>query len=423
MLKQGVIGGIIKLAGVGAGFLFFLAVAQRTSAAQYGSFATAFSIATILGFSATGGQHVGILRFWPALSETRGSTLAESALWITFRLPMRILLSGLFVSCILVFTPLAGWTTIPPAQIMATFFLAASFTLSEYAVAAMRARGKLIYSLAPRELGWRILALAGITLVTAPLSATTALTVSGLTLLLASAPQYAFIIKKMILARSQNLPRTELEKIRNAVPGLWGVAITMPLAQNATTVVVAAALGPIAAGAYFAADRLARLLIIAMFGVNQIAAPRLSRSYHANDIPNTQHLASQASNIAFIAALVGLIVYSIFGKFALSLFNENYVSAYPVLLILCLGAVVNALTGANEILLQMTGRERRYFWIVCGWGLAGVIVAYFFSLWFGIWGAGIATFLALCGRSLHAVSICKREIGVLTLPSLFAPKS
>jgi len=419
LLRKGAIGGLIKLVGVGAGFLFFLLVAQRTDPAQFGIFASAFSLATILGFAATGGQHVAILRFWPALSETQGQGVAEAALRPTLFLPVLILVI-MFVGGGIFTVLFASWLdrAASPDLVFATLLLAAAFTMSEYHVAALRARGQLVLSLGPREILWRGFAITGIFFFVAPVSAELALTVSAVTLILATLPQNCMIFPRILSANPDDLSQTERQKIRSAIPGLWGVAVAMPITQHATTVVVALALGPVAAGAYFAADRLARLLIIAMFGVNQIAGPKLSRAFHAGDIAAAQAVAMQASNIAVVAALLGLAAYAGFGGFMLSLFDPSFVSAYGVLVILSLGGLVNALSGANELLLQIAGQERRYFWVVFGWGIGGVLVAFVLASLFGIVGAGLATALALAGRSLHAVYLCKRDLGILTLPGL-----
>jgi O-antigen/teichoic acid export membrane protein len=418
LLGKGVLGGVIKLSGVGLGFLFFLFVARLTSAEQYGYFATAFSSATILGFAATGGQHVSVLRFWPALSGAYNEATAEAALWPTFRLVLGLsllvlVLGGAYAAYLLLVADDPGLAGI-------VFFggvLAASFALSEYSVAALRARGMMVYSLGPREILWRVLACAALFWFAAPMSASTALAISAGTLLAATLPQLTYLTARMLQAEKTALPGVERGHIQQAILGLWRVAIAMPITQHATTVVVAVTLGPVAAGAYFAADKLARLLIIGMYGINQVAGPRLSRAYHSGDIATCQSIASSASTIAVLAAIVGFVGYAVLGVMMLGLFDPGYVFAYPVLLVLALGAVINAMSGVNELLLQLVGQERRYFWVIVGWGFGALALSYVMAILFGPIGAGIATMLGIAGRSLHAVYLCKRDVGILTLPS------
>ncbi len=124
-----------------------------------------------------------------------------------------------------------------------------------------------------------------------------------LVLLVLCVPQIIVLAGAIWRARQIDLPPVEVAKMRQVGP--MGSSSVTPIIDYSTTIFVGLTLGPSAAGAYFAADRLAKLLNIALVGIEQIAAPMLARSYHAGRSDEVRVITAATSAMAFTAALAG----------------------------------------------------------------------------------------------------------------------
>lgn len=413
LLRGAVLGGGIKVASVGLAFLFFMVLARGLDAEQYGVFAAAFSLATILGFGATIGQHTAILRFWPTFDERYGEGVAA-----------RAALRGLLVAAAGGSAVFAAFAVLAatPIEIGAfggdrviylwTGAMALAFAVSEFAVAALRAQGSLGGALVPREIVWRLAVIGAVLALPLPRSGAGMLALAALALLAVTLPQLAVLLRMARRHGEARIPAAERPALRRATSGLWGLSIVNQTANHGATVAVGLALGPSAAGAFFAADRLAKLLSIALVGVNQVAGPMIARSYHGGRIEEVRLLSAASSAIALAAAALGYVVFALAGDRLLALFDPAYQEAYPVLLLLGLGNLVNAGTGLNGLLLTLTGQERALSRIVAAWGLGGVAAVYVAGQFFGLTGAAVCSAGLMIGWNLAAMLKCRQVLGV-----------
>ena len=97
--------------------------------------------------------------------------------------------------------------------------------------------------------------------------------------------------------------------------GLWGVTALPPALGQASTLLVAAILGPEAAGAIFVADRVMRLAILALNGINQAIAPQIASTFHRGDRAHVQRITSLAAIGGFALALAMVLVFVLFIMF------------------------------------------------------------------------------------------------------------
>ena len=406
------IGGSIKLVGVGLAFLFFLVLARVTTPEAYGIFAAAFSLATIVGFAATLGQHTAILRFWPSLDEKHGPQIASRAIAYGLGLTFMGGLTVLVIFAILALNPphleafgQGGWIY------FWTGMMAMAFALSEFSVASLRARGSLVGAMGPREIGWRLAVIGAVMLISLPLSGEGALAVAALALLAMTIPQLVYVASEIWRHRRATLPQSDHTAMRHAMWGLWGGGVVGPITQHSSIVVVSIVLGPSAAGAYFAADRLAKLLSIALMGVNQIAAPMLARSYHAARIREVRFIATASGMLALTVASLGFAAYLMFGRLALEMFDPSYGDSFTALVILAVGQLVNSACGPNNLLLSLAGRERLLLAIMLIWATIGVILVHAAATRLGITGAALAGSGVLIGWNISSLLACSWMLG------------
>lgn len=110
-------------------------------------------------------------------------------------------------------------------------------------------------------------------------------------------------------------------------------------------------------GQYGAALRLAGLLLFFLLAVNSILGPMVAGLHARKDNRQLQRLVSFASQSIFMASLLAAIALVVFGKYLLQLFGPEFATAYPVLVIMLAGQIVNAFAGPVVLLLNMTGHQ------------------------------------------------------------------
>jgi O-antigen/teichoic acid export membrane protein len=112
-----------------------------------------------------------------------------------------------------------------------------------------------------------------------------------------------------------------------------------------------------AAGLFAAASRLSNLLSFGLVAVSSICGPMIASAYHRRALGELGRLASLTAKIGLAFAIVAAIGLVVAGPLLLSLFGGEFTAAYPVLVVLIAGGLVNAFTGVVAYLLTLTGHE------------------------------------------------------------------
>jgi O-antigen/teichoic acid export membrane protein len=99
----------------------------------------------------------------------------------------------------------------------------------------------------------------------------------------------------------------------------------------------------------------------------------------------------KGSKLLFYTSVPVCLFIWLFPSFLLGIFGEQFKTGSAALIILAGGSLVNALTGSVGVLLQMTGRQKEYNYIVIT--AAGINIALNIILIpaYGIIGAAIAS--------------------------------
>jgi O-antigen/teichoic acid export membrane protein len=112
-----------------------------------------------------------------------------------------------------------------------------------------------------------------------------------------------------------------------------------------------------AAGLFAAASRLSNLLSFGLVAVSSICGPMIASAYHRRAFGELGRLASLTAKIGLGFAIVAAIGLIAAGPLLLNFFGAGFTAAYPVLLVLIAGGLVNAFTGVVAYLLTLTGHE------------------------------------------------------------------
>ncbi len=177
--------------------------------------------------------------------------------------------------------------------------------------------------------------------------------------------------------------------LKTAIPFLLTSSFQVVIEQS-STIMVGYYLGYAQAGFYSAASRMVGLAAFGLVATNAVVAPMISAAYTNNRMDDLKRSLRTASVTVFGLTIPFVAILLLLGEFGLGLFGESFKVAYPALVILCGGQLVNALSGCVGYLMIMTGNERAAARILfCAAVLNVILNAILIPIW-GILGAACA---------------------------------
>ncbi len=101
------------------------------------------------------------------------------------------------------------------------------------------------------------------------------------------------------------------------------------------------------------------LIILGLNSINSVIMPQVARLYRQGDLKKTQELLSKSVKISTFVSLPIIFTLAFFGDVVIEfLFGKDYLPAYPLLVILCIGRTFNVLMGSVGLVLNMTNNEK-----------------------------------------------------------------
>lgn len=166
------------------------------------------------------------------------------------------------------------------------------------------------------------------------------------------------------------------------------------------------------AGLFAAAWRLANLTPFALVALAAVSGPMVASAYHRRDFGELNRVTGFTARLGLGFAACASIVLALAGKPLLGIFGVEFETAYPALLVLLIGGMVNAFTGVVAYLLTLTGRERPALLIFLGslgvsLGLNVLLIPRM-----GIVGAAIASSSALGCWNIAMLIYVRRTLGI-----------
>lgn len=116
--------------------------------------------------------------------------------------------------------------------------------------------------------------------------------------------------------------------------------------------------GDVEAGLYQVASQFSALILFGLTAVTLTVTPHFTRLHHQGDTARLQLLATRSAQASLAFALFATAVLGLLGQPTLGfLFGPEFMPAWSTLMVLSLGLVIQASTGASAALLTMTGHE------------------------------------------------------------------
>ena len=416
---------LVSLALVGTGavlaFAMFTLIARRVGPQQFGHFATWFNIASFFAVMGALGQDTFIGRSWNEYSGAARWDLAHGALLFSGR---NILIGA---GCALVAFLLIGVILHAEPELL----LAGGLVVVANPVLC------LVYQLTRSVVGnlksdfyyecvWRLGVIAGIFFLVSPeqpLSYAAALAMIGFGYVTAIFILLALVLPRVPKRAWQTAPLTQLKTWRERSFKMWLAAVLEASGQYLDVVIVNILLGEVAAGAYFAASRIANIFARISLGFETRVASKLSYFYYRGDRAALEKFMLNLSKTTLLAVAVGLPVLLVAGKFLLPAFADIYSKEFPTLVVLTVGTALLTLMGSARLVLLHTGFEGSYTRIMgtgllARWGLFIVM-----GPLFGTMGIAIAWSVTAVAAGFLINRVCQRQLGLNpSVSALFNPE-
>lgn len=412
---------VIKLLGAVLSYGMVVMFARFLSTDDYGRFAFGLNLAIIAAAIGGLGFSTGIMRYWPKYLVTKDSAgargvvrLGYTASFLGGAMIMFVALVGSLVSAVF-------YAKNQFAEFAAIGFLGFLISVGDYSTNLLRAQGSTLVSMLPRDVLWRIFSVLGgaITLWWGfTLTGPGALLICSAVLLALTAWQMLHVRRNMSALLTSAGQRNDWPELRKSLLPLWASSIIFAMIQQFDVVIVGSLLGNADAGAYFAAQKTAMLLSLVLIAAGLVGAPTMAGLFHSGKMVELQRLCRNLA-IAIAAVTVFGFLFLVFaGRHLLALFDPNFVNAYPILLIIAVGCMVDAVSGPNAYLMQMTSFERPYLRVMAVCYVLVILAQFILIPHYGSYGAALASSGGVVLWNLWSVAILRRKAGLD--PSLLA---
>jgi O-antigen/teichoic acid export membrane protein len=320
-------------------------------------------LSTVIGF----GLPTTILRWWPEYlvkdEPAKAAGAMQSSIYLLAFASLILVVLGAIASVADIGQSMFGFKW----GALAVAILAAVTIFADFLSGALRATERTIFAMAPRDILWRI---------ASPILAYMVFRTSGQTsagmaiacviavLVCIDLAQYLGLKKIAVTMVQSVTPQHDWQVWRKTLLPIWGAAVLYALIQQLDVVVVGSMLGSKEAGAYFAAQKTANLLGLAMIAGGLVGAPIMAAHFHANRIAELQKLCRMIAIAIAATTMIGVVVEVLLGRQLLGIFDASFAASYPVLMVLCLGYAIDSLSGPNAYMMQVVGLEAPYLRIM-----------------------------------------------------------
>ncbi len=168
-------------------------------------------------------------------------------------------------------------------------------------------------------------------------------------------------------------------------------------------------------GIYSIVVKLASLTSITLMAINSIAAPKFSEFYSKGDMQALKKTAQDSTKMIFFSSLPIILILSIFPKYILSIFGDQFVIGVITLWLLMAGQIINAITGSVGYILIMTGKEKVFQNIIFFTSILNIILNYIFVQKYGMNGIAFSTALSISLLNIIPYFLVRHYYGFFSL--------
>jgi O-antigen/teichoic acid export membrane protein len=168
-------------------------------------------------------------------------------------------------------------------------------------------------------------------------------------------------------------------------------------------------------GIYNVAMKISILTSITLFAINSIAAPKFAEFYKKGDREGLEKIIRQSTKLIFWSTVSIIFIIFLFPSFILGIFGEEFKTALYALMILTFGQFINAISGSVGYILQMTGKQKVFQYIVLTAAIMNIGLNAILIPHYGINGAALASMLSMAFWNLSSVMFIRSYLKITTI--------
>jgi O-antigen/teichoic acid export membrane protein len=386
--------GGLRVARTGLTFAAAFLAARWLGPAEYGRYAVALSVLSLLAMLGALGLPQLLTRS-VAVYEQRDAWGLRTGL--ARRTWQYVGLLAIVLVPVAAIATLGGFLPWPPPRDSWLFFATACLVVPVVALRLMGAwligreqamAGELADGVL-RYLGV-VLLIAGAIVLGIPADGFAALLLHGVALCAAAALVAIYLIRQE-RALPHPVPRFETPRwLLAALPMMWTAGLTVVL-RNTDIVMLGAMADTSAAGIYHVATRMAELMALPLGAAEAVLAPVVARLWASRDRSQLQALVVKAARLLLVPAGLGFLVFAFAGDALLGIVGAGFAAGWLALTILVGANLARVACGSTALLLNMSGFERDTMWAVFFGTVANVALNFVLIPLYGLEGAAIAT--------------------------------
>ena len=172
-------------------------------------------------------------------------------------------------------------------------------------------------------------------------------------------------------------------------------------------------------GIYNVALKVATLTSFTLQAINSILAPKLASSHNEGNKKQFHKLIHFTTRLNFFSTLLIVSAIIIFREWILGIFGTEFISGVTILIILCIGQLINSMSGSVGVIMQMTGHQKVYQNIVLIALILNIVLNFTLIPLYGIFGAAIATVVSISSWNLIGAIYLKQKLNIRSYYSPF----
>ncbi len=167
-------------------------------------------------------------------------------------------------------------------------------------------------------------------------------------------------------------------------------------------------------GVYNVAVKITTLSVFSLQAINSILAPKIAKLYAENDTDKYLKLIKFSTKMNFFITLAVVACLIIFSTFFLNLFGEGFLSGFSVLLVLCIGQLINSLSGSVGVIMQMIGEQKKYQTLIVIALVINLVLTLILTPLYGGIGAATSTVMSLIFWNIAGALFLKNKKNIQT---------
>lgn len=167
-------------------------------------------------------------------------------------------------------------------------------------------------------------------------------------------------------------------------------------------------------GIYNVAVKITSLTVFSLQALNSILAPKIAKAFASGKKEEYLNLISFTTKLNFFITLVVVFSIVLLNRFLLGLFGEGFESGFIVLLILCVGQLINSMSGSVGVIMQMIGEQNKHQTFIIISLVINLVLTLILTPIYGGVGAAIATVASMIFWNVAGAVFLKINKNIVT---------